>query len=474
MASLFVFVPLLALLLLHLPVARTFFRRISPYVVGLLLTLQAIVAIVPPGALEDPKAQPWFLPVDISYDGLTRVLLLTIGFVGLSALVVARSTLSAPKARLDFESLLLASLAAMNGVVLVQDLFSLWLFIEALGVGSFVLVASRKEPGGLEGAFKYLLLSAVASVLMLAGVALLLMAAGNTTFAAIRAAVEAGGMFPAGLATILFLAGLFVKGGVVPFHGWLPDAYTEAPPAVSVLLAGIVTKVGGLYTLIRLASECFRGVPGLDTLLLVLGTASIFTGALAALPQKDMKRMLAWSSVSQVGYIVVALGAATPLGLAGAVFHLFNHAIFKTQLFVNAAAVEAATGTRDMDRMGGLSHRMPWTSGTSVVALFSTAGIPPLAGFWSKLIILIALWQAGHEGWAAAAILGSLVTLAYFLSLQRRVFFGKLAENMESVREAGRGLVVPAVLLAAATICVGVFFFFILETFILPVQNILG
>ncbi len=474
MASLFVFVPLLGLLLLHLPFARRALAGAAPWVVAAILAVQAIVALLPPGPALDPRADPWFLPVDITYDGLTRVLLLSIGFVGLAALSVASATIRAPRARLDFESLLLASVAGMNGVVLVQDLFSLWVFVEAVGVASFVLVASRREVGGLEGAFKYLLLSAVASALMLAGVAMLLMAAGNTTFAAVGAAVRTGDLFPVGLAAVLFLTGLFVKGGVVPFHGWLPDAYTEAPPAVTVLLAGIVTKVGGVYTLVRLATEVFQPMPWLDTLLLSLGTVSIFVGALAALPQKDMKRMLAWSSVSQVGYIVLALGAMTPLGIAGAVFHLFNHAVFKTQLFVNAAAVEAATGTRDMDRMGGLSVRMPWTGGTSVVAFLSTAGIPPLAGFWSKLVILIALWQAGHEGWAAAAILGSLITLAYFLSLQRRVFFGQLAPGMEDVREAGRGLVAPAIVLAGITICIGIFFFFVLDTFILPVRSILG
>jgi multicomponent Na+:H+ antiporter subunit D len=127
-----------------------------------------------------------------------------------------------------------------------------------------------------------------------------------------------------------------------------------------------------------------------------------------------------------------------------------------------------------MDRMGGLSTRMPWTGGTSVVAFLSTAGVPPLAGFWSKLLIVIALFQAGHPGWAAAAILASLVTLAYFLSLQRRVFFGQVAGGMEAVAEAGMPLVAPAVVLAAITVCVGLFFFLLLDTFILPVRSILG
>jgi multicomponent Na+:H+ antiporter subunit D len=207
--------------------------------------------------------------------------------------------------------------------------------------------------------------------------------------------------------------------------------------------------------------------------LLVVGLLSILVGAVVALAQKDFKRMLAYSSISQVGYIILGVGAGSALGFAGAVFHIFNHAVFKSLLFVNSAAVEQQTGTRDMDQLGGISAKMPITGFTSVLAMLSTAGIPPLSGFWSKLLIILAVWKAGHEGYAAAAILASLLTLAYFLSMQRRVFFGKPSAACNDLKEAGAFAVLPALMLAAITVGLGLAAPWLFDTFLVPVGSIL-
>jgi len=269
------------------------------------------------------------------------------------------------------------------------------------------------------------------------------------------------------------VVGLFIKGGLIPFHGWLPDAYSSAPAAVSVLLAGIVTKTTGIYTLIRIVISIIGFNASLQTLLLFVGTASMLVGALAALGQSDFKRMLAYSSISQVGYMVLGLGTGTVLGIAGSVFHLFNHAIFKSLLFVNAATVEQQAGTRNMNRLGGLAEKMPVTGCTSVIGFLSTAGIPPLAGFWSKLFIIVALWQTGHIVYAFLAILASLLTLAYFLSMQRRVFFGKLAAGFESLKEGNAWVLIPACVLALITIGLGIGIPWLFETFLLPIRSLL-
>jgi multicomponent Na+:H+ antiporter subunit D len=361
----------------------------------------------------------------------------------------------------------------MNGVVLVTDLFSLYVFLEVTSVSSFILIAFNRDLGGLEGAFKYLILSAVATVLMLTGVALLMLVAGGTSFETVAAAMKtSGGITISQMAVGAFVCGLFIKGGLVPFHGWLPDAYSSAPAPVSILLAGIVTKVSGIYALVRLATSVFPASGAMNEVLMVVGAASIIVGALAALGQHDLKRMLAYSSISQMGYIVLGLGCGTPLGIVGAVFHLFNHAIFKTLLFVNSAAIEQRTGTTDMNRMGGLGSRMPVTGVTSTIAALSTAGVPPLAGFWSKLIIVIALWQAHDYGFAGIAVLMSVVTLAYLLLMQRRIFFGKTSPEHAGVREAAAGVVVPELVLAALTVAVGLLFPWVLNTFMLPVGGI--
>ena len=179
-----------------------------------------------------------------------------------------------------------------------------------------------------------------------------------------------------------------------------------------MLLAGVATKASGIYALVRLIATIFPMSVPLNQVLMVVGLISIVIGALAAIGQTDMKRMLAYSSISQVGYIVLGLGCGTALGVAGAVFHMFNHAVFKSLLFVNSADLEQRLGTTDMRKMGGLGSRMRVTSATSVIAMLSTAGIPPLAGFWSKLIIIVALWAGaasllcGHGGAAERADAG--------------------------------------------------------------------
>jgi multicomponent Na+:H+ antiporter subunit D len=336
------------------------------------------------------------------------------------------------------------------------------------------MISLHRDKHGLEGGFKYLILSAVATVMMLTGIALLLLTTGHTSFYEVAVALRNTPSYLTQIAVAMFIGGLCIKAGLVPFHGWLPDAYTSAPPGVTVLLGGILTKTTGTYTLIRLVSSVFGFTPQIKAVLLFIGALSIAVGALAALGQKDFKRMLAYSSISQMGYIVLSLGTGTVLGIAGGVFHLFNHAIFKTQLFVNAAAVEEQTGTRDMDVMGGLSAKMPVTGATSVVAFLSTAGIPPLAGFWSKLIIIVAVWVAGYRTYATIAVLASLVTCAYFLSMQRRVFFGTLVDRFKSIKETNAAILIPEVLLALVTIGIGVLFPRILNTFILPISGILG
>jgi multicomponent Na+:H+ antiporter subunit D len=360
----------------------------------------------------------------------------------------------------------------MNGVVLCADLFSIYVFIEITAVSSFILIASEKSRAGLEGAFKYFVLSAMASLAMLTAVALLLLVSGSTGFAGVASAMShaTGGQPLILLALALFIGGLFIKAGLMPFHGWVPDAYSSAPSAVSVLLAGIVTKTTGVYVLIRLVIDVFGFNAHAKDIMMLAGAFTLAAAAFAALVQTDMKRMLAYSSISQVGYIILSFGIGTPLGMAGAVFHLFNHAIFKSLLFVNAAAVEKQTGTRDMNAMGGLAEKMPLTGTTSVIGLLSTAGVPPLAGFWSKLVIILALWQSEHYAYASIAVLASLVTLAYFLIMQRRIFFGLLRPGFEKVTEAYE-MAAPTILLALITVAIGLLIPFIKGTFILPMTG---
>ena len=403
----------------------------------------------------------------LEIDALSAMVLCTIGLIGFVALLITNSAI--PKQQHNFANLALILMAGMNGIAIVRDLFTLYVFIEITSAASFILIGFRKDRNELEGAFKYYIQSAVATIAMLTATAFLFLFAGDTTFAnaasAIGAAAQAGS-FPYGIviSLILYTVGFAIKSGAVPFHSWVPDAYSASPAPVSVLLSGVVTKASGVYVLMRIFRDIFLSHASVGNLLTILGLISILVGAFAAIGQNKMKRMLAFSSVSQIGYILLGLGTGSPLGFFGAMLHFFNHASFKSLLFLDAAAVEQQTGLTNMDEMGGLSEKMPVTGWSSVVAYLSTAGIPPLAGFWSKLFIIVAVWRVSPV-MAVIALLAGVITLAYLLLIQKKVFFGKVPEALANVKEAGAGFVGAELVLVAVNVVVGAVLPFVLGTF---------
>jgi multicomponent Na+:H+ antiporter subunit D len=472
MLSLFLLLPFLGIIALNLPLKGR--RDAAAFLYTLFLSVgQAIVVLFNPGGFwQKPDFWGRFFNLGLYFDNLTFVMLLSIGIVVSTAVCIGWQTISDHRQRLNFYNLVLIALMGMNGTVMLTDIFSLYVFLEVTAISSFILIAFHRDLNALEGAFKYIVLSALATVMMLASIAALLLFSGGTSFTSVSQAVKSNsGNVIVIVAVSLFICGLFIKGGLVPFHGWLPAAYSAAPAAVSILLAGIVTKVAGIYVLIRLVRDVFGPIGEINSVLMLVGTFSIIIGALAALKQDNFKKILAYSSISQVGYIVLGLGCGSPLGIAGAVFHLFNHSIFKTLLFVNSAAVEKRTGSTDITKMGGLGARMPYSNATNLIAIFSTSGIPPMAGFWSKLVIIMALWQMGHFAYAAIAILVSVITLAYLLTIQRKVFFGILPNELKHIKEAGIWIVIPAVTLAIIIIGTGLCFPLLFKSFLMPVSS---
>lgn len=397
--------------------------------------------------------------VQLAVNTFSLIVLFCIGLVSLASVLVANRTV--PKKRASYVNLLMMLILGMNGLVMVTDLFSLYVFMEIIGISSFVLIAMFKTDAGLEGAFKYLVMSVLASIMILTGLSFIFMQTGTLQYAQLGISVPAGvsgtQLIFIYAALILMIAGFAIKTGVVPFHSWLPDAHQSANTAVSVLLSGIVIKVAGVYGFIVLTG-LFHQLPAINLTLAVMGTVSIIIGALFALRQSHFKRIVAYSSVSQMGYVLLGLSTGSPLGLLGAVVHVFNHATFKSTLFANAAAVHEQTGTYDINELGGLESKMKITSFSSLAAFMSTAGIPPFAGFWSKLLIIIALWNSGSQLFAAIALFASILTAAYFLRLQKKVFFGKLLDKLTELTEIGGSIKYAQLMLTVVTIATGLFF----------------
>ena len=214
------------------------------------------------------------------------------------------------------------------------------------------------------------------------------------------------------------------------------------------MLSGVLIKAVGIYRLARLAFNVFGMTDNVLSMLRWLGLLSMVVGGLLAVGQKDIKRLFAYSSISQVGFMVLALGIGSPLGLVGALYHMVNHALFKSLLFLNAGAVEYATGTRDLKKLGGLNHMLPVTGATSLVGSMSIAGVPPFNGFWSKLIIVLACIEAGYYGFAVVAVAVSIITLAYQLKVQRQAFFAQLPDALRGLKREPLMMSLAMILLA--------------------------
>jgi len=235
---------------------------------------------------------------------------------------------------------------------------------------------------------------------------------------------------------------------VMPFHAWLPDAHSSAPAPISSMLSGVLIKALGVYVLIRFFFNVMGAPAAFMQIFMILGSISIIVASFLAIGQWDLKRLLAYSSISQVGFIFLGLGIASPLAILGAVFHILNHAIFKALLFYNAGVVEMFLGTRDLRKMGDLRKAMPITSATSMIATLSVSGLPPFNGFFSKLIIIIAAIQAGLPVYATIAIVGSFLTLGYFLKVQRYGFRGENKIEKPEIK-IGWGMRTAMIILAA-------------------------
>jgi multicomponent Na+:H+ antiporter subunit D len=374
-----------------------------------------------------------------------------------------------------FYTLFMLMLAGMNGMIITGDLFNLFVFLEIASIASYALVAFGTEAEELEASFKYAVMGSVASSFILLAVALIYSYTSTLNMADIALVLsgKGGGLILIFIA-VLFLAGFGLKAAIVPFHAWLPDAHPSAPASISAMLSGVLIKVLGIYSLVRIFFNIFGATKSMLMILTVLGATSLLVGVFLAIGQWDFKRLLAYHSISQIGYVILGIALGTPLGILGGLFHLFNHSIFKSLLFLNSGAVEYATGTRDLKKMSGLKEKMPVTAVTSWVASMAISGIPPFNGFWSKLIIIFACIQAGRIGLALVAVIGSILTLASFMKVQKFVFFGKLNKALDKIKEVPAFMRLAMVMLGVICLAGGILLIpQISENFIKPACDVL-
>jgi proton-translocating NADH-quinone oxidoreductase chain N len=358
--------------------------------------------------------------------------------------------------------------AAMIGLGCTRDLFNLWVWFEAMAISSYLLVAFyHDQPNALEAAVKYLVQSSVGSLLVLIGIALVFAQTATLDLAQVRQLLAGSGAISLA-AGGLFVIGFGVKTALVPLHTWLPDAHSQAPSGISAMLSGVVIE-SGLVAMLRALGSVSAASSSWGALLLMFGAINILVGNLMALRQKEVKRLLAYSSVAQVGYMLLGFGVALAYGItdgaAGGFFHLFNHAMMKGLAFLAAGALlyalHVSKGSHDplvLDDLNGAATRYPLTAFAFSIALLALGGLPPLSGFMSKWQVLVAagevrttpmLWLIIFAG------LNSVLSLGYYAPLVNRMYRRKPSETVQAGNPVAAVMALPMVVMTLIVVAFG-------------------
>jgi multicomponent Na+:H+ antiporter subunit D len=395
----------------------------------------------------------WKMPfgIALALDAFGAFMLIIVALISLTSLLFSVSYIRHLGSDWKYYALFMILVSGMNGVLITGDLFNLFVFTEIALFAAYGLVAYGGRAHEFEAAFKYTVMASVSSSLILLAIAVVYSATSTLTMAHISVAMASVGPGLKIWIGALFLAGYGLKAAIMPFHAWLPDAHSSAPAPISSMLSGVLIKTLGVYVLVRIFYNVLGAPQVFVTAFMTLGTISIVLGVILAIGQWDFKRLLAYSSISQVGYIFLGIGLNTTLGIAGALFHLLNHALFKSLLFYNAGSLEMGLGTRDLRKMGNITRLMPITAHSSMVASLAISGIPPFNGFFSKLLIIIAAVQAHQPVYALLAVVGSLLTTATFMKVQR---YGIRGENPVERLQARPGRGMQAAMIILAVLCI--------------------
>ena len=364
----------------------------------------------------------------------------------------------------QYYTLFLMLAGGVLGLVLSGDLFNMFIMVEILTFAAVALTAFRNTArGALEAAFKYLVVGSIGSTCILAGTIMLYAQVHTLNFAQLSALIPGQLNDATKVAFALLFVGFSTKAFLVPFHPLAADAHGAAPASISVLISGVLTK-SGIYGIIRLVYFLFQsmGLRPIQFMLVFVGSVSMFVCVTMALAQHDFKRLLAFHSISQIGYVLTAVGLSTALGISAGLYHAMNHTIFKGLLFLAAGAVLHETGTTDLDRLGGLSKRMPHTTVLFLIGAASISGIPPFNGFASKWLIYQAAYlravETGSIGYLLVTIIAlvtSTLTLASFVKVSQSVFFGRLPDEFKDVKEVPFGMRLAMSLFAILCVLTG-------------------
>jgi len=398
---------------------------------------------------------PWFgFGIDLAFRLYHFSAFIILAIAGFAVAVSLYSTVFMwGKEKLNqFYAYLLFTVAFANGAVLANNLILMLFFWEGLLLTLFgMIIIGRRE--AFKTAIKAFGIVGITDLCMMLGIALTGSLADTFTMSSISLPTDGLGA----LAFILLMIGAIAKAGSMPFHSWIPDAAVDAPLPFMAILPAAIEKLLGIYFLSRICLDLFKfdASSWLSPLLMIIGALTILGAVMMALVQKDYKRLLSYHAISQVGYMILGIGTAVPVGIVGGIFHMINHAMYKSCLFLSGGSVEKQTGTTDLSKLGGLWRSMPVTFGCFAIAAMSISGVPPFNGFFSKELIYDG---ALERGWIfyLAAILGSFLTAASFLKLGHSAYFGK-SDAAEKTKEASWAILLPMIVIAGLCVLFGIY-----------------
>jgi formate hydrogenlyase subunit 3/multisubunit Na+/H+ antiporter MnhD subunit len=377
----------------------------------------------------------------------------------------------------EYYGYILMTLGAAAGALFAADYIMLLVFWGVLGITLYMLVGMG-GPEASSAAKKTFIIVGGADALMILGIGLIWAITGSPVIGAVR--LPLSNIYIV-MAFLCLAGGAFAKAGAIPFHTWIPDSAECAPTPVMAYLPAALDKLLGIYLLTRICVDIFTLQPNspISVFLLIIGSVTIIAAVMGALVQHNLKKLLSFHAVSQVGYMILGIGTGIPIAVAGGVFHMLNNAIYKSLLFLGGGAIENQTGTTELDRLGGLARFMPVTFISVLVAALSISGVPPFNGFFSKWMIYQGLIELRMTSpywiiWLVAAMFGSALTLASFMKIIHAAFLGQWSESTARAKEVPATMWVPMVLLAALCLIFGVFAYVLpLGFFILPsIKNV--
>jgi len=366
----------------------------------------------------------------------------------------------------QFYSYFLITIGLVNGAVLADNIIVMLFFWESLLLTLFGMIVIGGKTA-FKTAVKAFIISGVADLCMMIGVALTIHLAGTMNMSEIHLAISSK---TAAAAFLFLMIGAIAKAGSMPFHSWIPDAAVDAPLPFMALIPAALEKLLGIYFLARISLDLFKITQHslLSTIMMTIGCITILLAVMMALIQKDYKRLLSFHAISQVGYMILGIGTAVPAGIVGGLFHMINHAMYKSCLFLSGGSVEKQTGTTDLAKLGGIASKMPITFICFIVAAASICGVPPFNGFFSKELVYDGALERGRIFYFAA-LLGSFFTAASFLKLGHAAFLGKSSPESANVKEAPLPMLIPMITLAGLCVFFGFWNHIPLRSLIQPI-----